>query len=111
MYVVGVDVGGTFTDVVVYDTETREWRLTKVPSTPPHFMEGFVEGVAQACARFPGGSLASVGRVIHGTTVATNAILEHRGARLGILTTQGLEDILIIGRMKRSQMYDLFMDA
>ena len=110
MYVVGVDVGGTFTDVVVYDTETREWRLTKVPSTPPHFTEGFVEGVAQACARFPGGSLASVGRVIHGTTVATNAILEHRGARLGILSTQGLEDILIIGRMKRSQMYDLFMD-
>jgi N-methylhydantoinase A/oxoprolinase/acetone carboxylase beta subunit len=50
MYVVGVDVGGTFTDVVVYDTETREWRLTKVPSTPPHFTEGFVEGVAQACS-------------------------------------------------------------
>jgi N-methylhydantoinase A/oxoprolinase/acetone carboxylase beta subunit/N-methylhydantoinase B/oxoprolinase/acetone carboxylase alpha subunit len=110
MYVVGVDVGGTFTDVVVYDTETREWRLTKVPSTPPDFMEGFVEGVTQACASFPNGRLAAIGRVVHGTTVATNAILEQRGARLGILTTQGLEDILIIGRMKRSQMYDLFME-
>jgi N-methylhydantoinase A len=47
MYVVGVDVGGTFTDVVVYDTESRQWRVTKVPSTPPDFMEGFVAGVAR----------------------------------------------------------------
>src|SRR6185369_16458897 len=74
MYVVGVDVGGTFTDVVVYDTESRQWRVTKVPSTPPDFMEGFVAGVAQACGSFPSGSLAGVGRVVHGTTVATNAI-------------------------------------
>ena len=63
--------------------------LTKVPSTPPHFMEGFVAGVAQAAPSSGAGAWPSVGRVIHGTTVATNAILEHRGARLGILTTAG----------------------
>ncbi len=110
MYRVGVDVGGTFTDVVVYDDAAKSWRLTKVPSTPPDFMDGFVQGVDAACRLFPGGSVEAVARVVHGTTVATNAILEHRGARLGILTTKGIEDILIIGRMKRSQMYDLFMD-
>lgn len=107
---VGVDIGGTFTDVVGYDPQSGRLRVTKVPSTPANLVEGFLTGVDAVCAALDA-SPADVTQLGHGTTIATNAILEHRGAKLGVLTTRGFRDVLVLGRMKRSQMYDLFMDA
>ena len=104
--VFGVDIGGTFTDLVAYDEATGELHVAKVPSTRPRLAEGFVGGIRQLLARSRSGP-AAVARVVHGTTIGTNAVLEHRGATLGMLMTAGFEDVLTIGRMKRSDMYDL----
>lgn len=108
MYV-GVDIGGTFTDAVAYDAASGCVSVAKVPSTPPELVDGFIEGLQQCCAQL-GAPLTAIQRLAHGTTIATNAILERRGARLGILMTEGFRDVLVLGRMKRSQMYDLFID-
>ena len=105
---IGVDIGGTFTDIVALDPAGR-LTFTKVPSTPKDLLDGIGAAVtkvlAMADAR-PG----EVERFIHGTTVATNAVLEQKGAVTAVLTTEGFEDVLELGRMKRSRMYDLAMD-
>jgi len=105
---IGVDIGGTFTDIVALD-RTGRLALTKVPSTPKDLLEGIGAAVTQVLA-LAGARPADVERFIHGTTVATNAILEQKGAVTAILTTEGFEDVLELGRMKRSRMYDLAMD-
>jgi N-methylhydantoinase A len=105
---IGVDIGGTFTDIVALDRAGR-LALTKVPSTPKDLLEGIGAAVTQVLA-LAGSQPADVERFIHGTTVATNAILEQKGAVTAILTTEGFEDVLELGRMKRSRMYDLGMD-
>ncbi len=106
---IGVDIGGTFTDIVALDRAGR-LALTKVPSTPKDLLEGIGAAVTQVLA-LAGARPADVERFIHGTTVATNAILEQKGAVTAVLTTEGFEDVLELGRMKRSRMYDLSMDA
>ena len=106
---VGIDVGGTFTDVFIRDGERSGWAVRKVPSTPPAFAEGFLHGLSSALQQV-GGQPAEVARVIHGTTVATNCILTQSGARLGFLLTEGFRDILYVGVGWRSRMYDLDMD-
>jgi N-methylhydantoinase A len=105
---IGVDIGGTFTDIVALD---REWRLflTKVPSTPKDLLDGVGAAVRRALA-LADAPAAAVERFIHGTTVATNAVLERKGAVTAVLTTEGFEDVLELGRQKRSRMYDLDMD-
>ena len=108
-YSVGVDVGGTFTDVVLMDNQGVSW-VTKVPSTPPNFEDGFIRGVTEIVGT-AGVSSGDVDRLVHGTTVATNAILERKGAKLGLVTTEGFQDILFIGKANRRSMYDLFADA
>src|SRR6202008_2377417 len=105
---IGVDIGGTFTDIVALD-RTGRLALTKVPSNPKDLREGIGAEVPQVLA-LAGARPADVERFIHGTTVATNAILEQKGAVTAILTTEGFEDVLELGRMKRSRMYDLAMD-
>jgi len=105
---IGVDIGGTFTDIVALDG-TGRLALTKVPSTPKDLLEGIAAAVTQVLA-LAGARPADVERFIHGTTVATNAILEQKGAVTAVLTTEGFEDVLELGRMKRSRMYDLNMD-
>jgi N-methylhydantoinase A/oxoprolinase/acetone carboxylase beta subunit len=105
---IGVDIGGTFTDIVALDRAGR-LSLTKVPSTPKDLLDGIGAAVTQVLA-LAGARPADVERFIHGTTVATNAILEQKGAVTAILTTEGFEDVLELGRMKRSRMYDLAMD-
>jgi N-methylhydantoinase A/oxoprolinase/acetone carboxylase beta subunit len=105
----GIDIGGTFTDVVAYDEADGTVHVAKVPSTPPRLAEGFIAGIKRILDDL-GRSPGDVTRVVHGTTIGTNAVLEHRGATLGILTTAGFEDVLTIGRMKRSDMYDLEAD-
>src|SRR5436190_3485957 len=105
---IGVDIGGTFTDIVALDREGR-LTLTKVPSTPKDLLEG-VHAAVRSILSITGAEPGDIEHFIHGTTVATNAILEQRGAVTAVLTTAGFEDVLELGRMKRSRMYDLAMD-
>ncbi len=101
---VGVDVGGTFTAVVVVDG--GRMRVGKVPSTPADQSAG----VTAALAKVP--VAAGDAEVIsHGTTVATNALLEHRRARTALVTTAGLRDLIEIGRQARPSLYDLSRQA
>src|SRR5262249_26041823 len=90
----------------------REGRLalTKVPTTPKDLLEGIGIAVRRILA-LAGAPASDVERFIHGTTVATNAVLEQKGAVTAVLTTEGFEDVLELGRQKRSRMYDLEMDA
>ncbi|MFG1942966.1 hydantoinase/oxoprolinase family protein [Nonomuraea sp. NPDC048826] len=88
---IGVDTGGTFTDVVAVDEETGEIVTTKTPSTPANPADGFIAGIEKL------GEL-DVSAIVHGTTVATNQLLEDRIANLGLITTEGFEFILEIGR-------------
>jgi N-methylhydantoinase A len=104
----GIDIGGTFTDAVAIRDEAV-W-TAKVPTR----RDDHAGAVADAIAAVLGASstaLGDVDRLAHGTTIATNAILQEQGARIGILATRGFEDTLYIGRLKRSSMYDLFTDA
>ncbi|HEY7250579.1 MAG TPA: hydantoinase/oxoprolinase family protein, partial [Methylomirabilota bacterium] len=105
---IGVDIGGTFTDIVALDGSGR-LALTKVPSTPKDLLDGIAAATTKVLA-LAGARPGDVERFIHGTTIATNAILEQKGATTGVLTTEGFEDVLEMGRMKRSRMYDLAMD-
>jgi len=105
---IGVDIGGTFTDIVALDTNGR-LVLTKVPTTPKDLLQGTAHAVRRVLTQ-AGAAPADVARFVHGTTVATNAVLEQKGAVTAILATEGFEDILELGRQKRSRMYDLDMD-
>jgi N-methylhydantoinase A len=96
-YRIGVDIGGTFTDVVLLDTEAHEVQFAKVSTTPEDRAEGFFTGVERALSQ-NGAGVTGVGMILHGSTVATNAVLERRGSRMGLLVTQGFRDILEIGR-------------
>src|SRR5262245_18274339 len=109
MVQIGVDIGGTFTDIVALDGEGR-LTLTKVPSTPKDLLDGIGAAVRRVLA-LAGAAPGDVSRFVHGTTVATNAVLEQKGPAMAILTTEGFEDVLELGRQKRSRMYDLEMDA
>jgi N-methylhydantoinase A len=96
----GVDTGGTFTDCVAIDEAGRLW-TAKVPSTPPDFERGFFEGIDLLAAQMglsPEGFLGAAGQVVHGTTVATNALLERRGATVGLLATSGHRDAIFVMR-------------
>ena len=88
MELIGIDVGGTFTDLVHTDTERGSTTVHKVPTTPDDPSLGVMEGLRQLIERAAVDG-SSVGHVLHGTTVATNAVLEHNGARAGMLTTEG----------------------
>ncbi|WP_370617835.1 hydantoinase/oxoprolinase family protein [Mumia qirimensis] len=96
-YRLGVDVGGTFTDILLVDESSGETYRAKTPSTPHDQSIGVLRGIMQACAAADIG-LEEVGDVMHGTTVATNAILEGKGARVGLVTTRGFRQVLQIAR-------------
>ena len=95
----GVDTGGTFTDLVVCDAH-GVWRAHKVPSTPGDPGRAILEGIGEASDSWPC-------EVVHGTTVATNTLLEHQGALCALVTTWGFEDVLILGRQNRPDLYAL----
>jgi N-methylhydantoinase A len=101
-----IDVGGTFTDFAVIDDESGVVRFGKVLSTPDDPSVGSIEGASQALKR-NNISPEWVGEVVHATTVATNAVLERRGANTGLITTKGFRDTLEIGRESRYDIYDL----
>ncbi|GGP83157.1 hydantoinase/oxoprolinase family protein [Streptosporangium pseudovulgare] len=95
---IGVDTGGTFTDVVAVDERTGEITTVKTPSTPADPADGFMEGVRKVLAAAGAGGMEDVTAVVHGTTVATNQLLEDRVSGLGFVTTEGFEFILEIAR-------------
>lgn len=103
-WIVGCDTGGTFTDVVAL-SDDGEFRIAKVPSTPPHFDRAVVEGVRALSV-----PSAEVRRLFHGTTVTTNAVITKRGAPCALVTTDGFRDILEIRRANREELYDILWD-
>jgi N-methylhydantoinase A/oxoprolinase/acetone carboxylase beta subunit len=106
---VAVDIGGTFTDVVAADSALGRTYVAKVPTTPGRLVDGVRDGILHVLAEAEKGP-GDVQRIVHGTTVATNAVLERRGARTGVLATEGFEDVLEIGRLRRTRIYDLDID-
>jgi N-methylhydantoinase A len=105
-YRLGVDIGGTFTDATLINEETGEIRVGKVPSTPQDPSHGFMEATHRIL-READVSPDEVGYVVHGTTVATNSIIEGKVARTGFVTTDGFRDLLEIQRQIRPSLYDL----
>ena len=106
MYLIGVDVGGTFTDIVFADTESGRTSIHKTPTTRDDPSRGVVTGIGELCARFDLPRPA-IDHVLHGTTIGTNAVLEHDGAVTGMITTAGYRDIVHIGRHQRPQHYSI----
>lgn len=102
MHRVGIDIGGTFTDFISYDTDSKGATITKVPSTPTDPSTGLMNGLDDI-----GVDPADIGMLLHGTTVATNAVLEGKGAECGLLTTAGFEDVLELGWRDRPELWGL----
>jgi len=102
------DVGGTFTDIIALDDQGGVW-THKLPSSPPNFEQAVLDAM-QLFLQKTGNPGSAVTEVAHGTTVATNAVLEHRGALTALVTTKGFRDVLEIRRVRAPQMYDLFWD-
>ncbi|MBY5619062.1 hydantoinase/oxoprolinase family protein [Rhizobium leguminosarum] len=103
---IGVDSGGTFTDVCLFDDETGKLDIWKVPSTPDDPSRGIADGVSEGLSTV-GSTAAHVAFLGHGTTVATNALIELKGVATGLITTDGFRDLLEIGRQKRPSLYDM----
>ncbi|HZN68999.1 MAG TPA: hydantoinase/oxoprolinase family protein [Tepidisphaeraceae bacterium] len=97
----GIDVGGTFTDVVAVEGDSL--RVVKLPSTPPQFHRAVIESIRQATAGHP----SQTASVVHGSTVATNALLQRTGEPVAFVTTEGFRDMLLIGRQNRPSLYAL----
>ena len=106
---IGIDIGGTFTDIFIKDLNSNSWIVNKVPSTPPEFSIGFMDGVSETLS-LADKDTKDISRIIHGTTVATNTIITETGAKVGMLLTEGCSDILQIGYGWGPKMYDLDMD-
>lgn len=99
---IGVDIGGTNTDLILVDTEAGRLQTAKVPTTAENQAEGLLQGI-EALGTTP----AEIDLLIHGTTVATNAVIERKGARCGLITTRGFRDVLELRRRDRPQTYGL----
>jgi len=108
-WTIGVDVGGTFTDFFAANEATGAFHVGKTPSTPANPAEAILTGLAALCEQhdIP---LAAIARLSHGTTVGTNALIQRRGGRVALITTQGFRDLLEIGRQTRPHMFDLYQD-
>jgi N-methylhydantoinase A len=100
---IGIDTGGTFTDFVFFDG--KHVQTYKVPSTPSSPSKAILKGINDCL----GDKIRNV-EVLHGTTVATNALLERKGAKVALITTKGFEDVIEIGRQNRGELYDLFWE-
>jgi N-methylhydantoinase A len=110
MRLIGVDIGGTFTDLVLCDTAAGSVAIHKVPSTPQDPSDSVMAGIRELCAR-NGVPPEAIEHVFHGTTIATNAVLEHKGARTGMVTTAGFRDVLHIARHQRPQHYSIMQEV
>jgi N-methylhydantoinase A len=108
-YRAGVDIGGTFTDLLLLDERTGEMIIGKILTTPGDPSVAVIQGL-QALLAERQLDPAAVSATIHGTTLITNAIIERKGAKTGLITTQGFRDALEIGREKRYDIYDIFLE-
>ncbi len=102
--IVGVDVGGTFTDLFAFDSEKRQFRTAKVPSRRGDEAQGFLNGLSAL------GGAATIDSIVHGTTVGTNTLLERRGPKIGVITTRGFRDTLEMRRRDRRHTWGLWGD-
>src|SRR3954447_24669684 len=105
----GVDVGGTFTDLIYVDDEAGTVLVHKLPTTPDDPSRGTVQGIQELTAR-ASASPAALDQVFHGTTIATNIVIEHNGAKVGMITTEGYRDILHIARHKKPLNFSNYQD-
>ncbi|MFP4668220.1 MAG: hydantoinase/oxoprolinase family protein [Desulfobacterales bacterium] len=96
--IIGIDTGGTFTDLIYHDGS--RWIVKKILSTPDNPAEAVISGLLGIAGAFDA-------RIVHGSTVATNAVLEKKGAKTALITNKGFEDIIVIGRQRRENLYDL----
>ncbi len=103
MYEIAVDIGGTFTDLAVYDLQSGAMQFGKVLTTPADPSGGVRDALDAAAVRVAEGSA-----FIHGTTVAINTVIEHTGARTALVTTRGFRDVLELGRGNRPQSYNIY---
>ena len=102
--IVGVDVGGTFTDLMLFDETAKSFRTGKVPSQRGDEAAGFMHGLSSL------GDLSGIGSIVHGTTVGTNTLLERRGPKIGVITTRGFRDVLEMRRRDRRRTWGLWGD-
>src|ERR1043165_8790862 len=102
--IVGVDVGGTFTDLFSINAPAGTFRTTKLPSRRGDEAQGFLNGLHAL------GGVAAIGSIVHGTTVGTNTLLERRGAKIGVITTRGFRDVLEMRRRDRRRTWGLWGD-
>ena len=108
---IGIDVGGTFTDFVLVDDVNGRTLYAKASTTPGVLWEGVMEGL-EKILNLAKVSMEQVDYIVHGTTIGTNAIIEHKGAKTGLITTKGFADVLEIGRIQRPSngLYDFWVD-
>jgi N-methylhydantoinase A len=104
-YKLGFDIGGTFTDIFAIDAETGDIIQEKVPTTPEVFSQGVIDGIEKVCADHDV-EPSEITHISHGTTVATNALIEREGVETGLITTSGFRDAIAIGREKRTDIYN-----
>lgn len=102
-YRLAADIGGTFTDIVKVNDATGEYETTKVLTTPQFLTQGIMQGFDE----ITGGDYSQVTNIVHGTTAGLNAVIERRGARCALLTTEGFRDVLEIGRGNRPEIYNI----
>jgi len=105
----GIDIGGTFTDLVIHDPRDGRAVIWKESTTPDDPARGALEGTRKVLEK-AGAKPGQVGRVVHATTLFTNALIERKGAKTGLLTTAGFRDVLEIGRERKYELYDLFIE-
>ena len=106
---VGIDIGGTFTDFLLVDSSTGSFNVHKVLTTPDDPSRAVLDGL-RALLSATGVEPAEITQIVHGTTLVTNALIERKGARTGLITTRGFRDAVEIGREHRYDLYDLFID-
>ena len=101
----GVDIGGTFTDLMLFNPATKKMRFMKVLTTPENHSKGVMNGIKRI-TELENYDTRDIFSVIHGSTIGINTIIERKGAKTGLITTNGFEDILLIGRQTRPRIYD-----
>ena len=106
----GVDVGGTFTDLIYVDDEAGQILVHKLPTTPDDPSQGTVEGIRELTELAGTRARPTLEQVFHGTTIATNIVIEHDGAQVGLITTEGYRDILHIARHKKPLNFSNYQD-
>ena len=108
-YRIGVDIGGTFTDIVLMD-ETGSVLTKKISSSVENYARAIVEGLDEVFKTY-GLTGADIQEILHGTTVASNAILEHKGAKTGLIGTRGFRDVLEIRNLRMPRLYDIHWET